>query len=55
MIVLKILTFPLWFPFWLIWTILAFIGRAIWFVFTLSVKTALVLILILLLIAWLWS
>lgn len=49
----KLLTSPLWFPFWLVWNILAYIGRTLWFVITFSIKVAIVLFAIGL-IVWLW-
>jgi hypothetical protein len=50
----KLLTSPLWFPFWLVWNILAFIGRTLWAVITFSIKVAIVLAVIFGLIAWFW-
>ena len=51
---LKLLTSPLWFPFWLVWNVLAFLGRTFWFVVTLSLKVAIILLAIFGLIMWLW-
>ena len=50
----KLLTSPLWFPFWLVWNVLAYIGRTLWFVVTFSFKVAVVLFVIALLVMWLW-
>lgn len=51
---IKLLTSPLWFPFWLVWNILAFVGRTLWFAFTFSLKLAIILFAIFGLIVWLW-
>jgi hypothetical protein len=50
----KILTAPIWFPFWLIWTVLAFIGRTFWFFFTLMFKILILALAIFGLIVLLW-
>ena len=41
---LKLLTSPLWFPLWLVWNILAVLGRTLWFILTFSLKAAIVLL-----------
>ena len=51
---IKVLTSPLWFPFWLVWTVLAFLGRTLWFAITVSLKAAIIILAIFGLIAWLW-
>jgi len=50
----KLLTSPLWFPFWLVWNILALVGRTLWFMITLSIKAAVIVLAIFGLIVWLW-
>jgi len=50
----KLLASPLWFPLWLVWNVLAFLSRALWFVITFSVKVAIILLAIFGLIALLW-
>ncbi|MBM2840750.1 MAG: hypothetical protein HW412_1278 [Bacteroidetes bacterium] len=50
----KLLASPLWFPFWFVWNVLAFLGRTLWFFITFSVKAAIILLAIFGLIVWLW-
>jgi hypothetical protein len=49
----KVLTAPIWFPIWLIWTIVAVVGRTFWFVITLSIKLTILLLAVFGLLVWL--
>jgi len=50
----KVVTSPFWLPFWLVWTVIAFIGRMLWGVVTFTLKVAIVVFAIFGLIVWLW-
>jgi hypothetical protein len=50
----RLLTSPLWFPFWLVWNVLSVVGRTIWIVVTVSLKLAVVLLAIFGLLVWVW-
>jgi len=51
---LKVLTFPIWFPFWLVWNMLMLLGRSLWGLFTFTLKLAILVLALFGLIVWLW-
>lgn len=50
----KLLTSPIWFPFWFIWKVFAFIGRTFWFLFSLLLKILIIALAIFGFIVLLW-